>query len=97
MRVIHYGLGPIGVGIARLVLERGWTIVAAIDIDPQKAGRDLGAALEVPRTGVIVTADAGSALRRSADLVVHATGSRLAEVLSQLEGAVTAGCNVAST
>ncbi len=97
VRVIHYGLGPIGLGIARLVLERGWTVAAAIDIHPQKAGRDLGTLLGLAPVGVGVTADAAAALRRPADVVVHATGSRLADVLPQLEEAVTAGCRVAST
>ncbi|HEV8339002.1 MAG TPA: dihydrodipicolinate reductase [bacterium] len=97
MRVIHYGLGPIGVGIARVVLDHGWTIAAAIDIDPQKAGRDLGTVLGTSRLGIEVTADAAAALRRPADLVVHATGSRLGEVLPQLEAAVAAGYDVAST
>ncbi len=97
VRVIHFGLGPIGLGIARLALERGSTIVAAIDIDPAKDGRDLGSLLGVPPLGVQVTADAAAALRRPADVVVHATGSRLGEVLPQLEAAVAAGHNVAST
>lgn len=97
VRIIHYGLGPIGLGIARLILERGWTIAAAIDIDPQKAGQDLGSLLGLPRLGVDVSPDAAAALRRPAEMVVHATGSRLLEVLPQLEAAVVAGCNVAST
>jgi 4-hydroxy-tetrahydrodipicolinate reductase len=97
VRVIHYGLGPIGLGIARLVLDRGWTIAAAIDIDPQKVGRDLGTLLGLAPVGVAVTADTEAALRQPADMVVHATGSRLGEVLPQLEAALAAGCNVAST
>lgn len=50
IRVIHYGLGPIGVGVAKLVAKRtDMRIVGAIDIDPNKVGRDLGALLGVGR------------------------------------------------
>jgi hypothetical protein len=42
-RVVCYGLGPIGLSIARLACARsGIQVVGAVDIDPQKAGRDLG-------------------------------------------------------
>src|SRR5262245_8257337 len=42
-RVVCYGLGPIGLGIARLALTRpGIEIVGAVDIDPNKVGHDLG-------------------------------------------------------
>ena len=43
IRVVHYGLGPIGVGVARLVAKRNdMQIVGAIDIDPKKVGQDFG-------------------------------------------------------
>ncbi len=43
IRVLHFGLGPIGLGIVRQVAERkGFKIVGAVDIDPAKVGRDLG-------------------------------------------------------
>src|SRR6266545_877210 len=43
IRVLHYGLGPIGAAVVRQVAERrGFRIVGAVDIDPAKAGRDLG-------------------------------------------------------
>ena len=43
VRVLHVGLGPIGAGIVRQVAaRRGLRIVGAVDIDPAKAGRDLG-------------------------------------------------------
>ena len=43
IRVLHFGLGPIGVGVVRQVAARkGFKIVGAVDIDPAKVGRDLG-------------------------------------------------------
>ena len=50
IRVVCYGLGPIGIGIARLALARaGVEVVGAIDLDPQKIGRDLGALVGTQR------------------------------------------------
>jgi hypothetical protein len=41
--VAQYGIGPIGAEIARLLLTKPWIkVVAAVDIDPQKIGKDLG-------------------------------------------------------
>ena len=41
--VAQYGIGPIGAEIARLLLTKPWIkLVAAVDIDPSKAGKDLG-------------------------------------------------------
>jgi 4-hydroxy-tetrahydrodipicolinate reductase len=97
MRVIHYGLGPIGLGIARLLLERGYQIVGAVDIDPAKVGRDLGSLLDGPPLGIEVTADPDDAMRTGAQIAVHSTGSRLLAVLPQLEMLVEAGLHVAST
>ena len=46
IRVLPFGLGPIGVGVAKQIAERpGFKIVGAIDIDPAKVGRDLGEVL----------------------------------------------------
>jgi hypothetical protein len=43
IRVIQYGLGPIGSAVARHVTERpGLELVGGIDIDPSKVGRDVG-------------------------------------------------------
>lgn len=45
VRVIQYGVGPIGAEIVRLLLEKpGMRLVGAIDNDPAKVGQDLGRA-----------------------------------------------------
>ena len=42
VRVVHFGLGPLGAAIARTVAGReGLTSVAAIDTVPGRDGRDL--------------------------------------------------------
>ena len=52
--VAQYGIGPIGAEIARLLLTKPWVkLVAAVDIDPQKIGKDLGDVIGLGReTGV---------------------------------------------
>lgn len=43
IKTIHYGIGSIGTQIVRLAWRRkDIEIVAAIDIDEEKVGRDLG-------------------------------------------------------
>ena len=43
IRVIEYGLGPIGSDVARHVVERvGLELVGGVDIDPAKVGKDVG-------------------------------------------------------
>jgi hypothetical protein len=98
IRVIHYGLGPIGLGVAAILTQRpGYEIVGAIDLDPEKVGKDLGTLLGRGPTGIPVVADEGSALDQKADVVVHATRSHLPDVLPQLFAAVARGLNVVST
>jgi hypothetical protein len=99
IRVVCYGLGPIGIGIARLALARaGVEVVGAIDLDPQKIGRDLGALVGAADAGVIVSGDAAAALAETRpEVVLHATSSTLAKVAEQLGQVAKAGANVVST
>lgn len=95
--VAHYGLGPIGLGIAGLAVDRGYRVVAAVDIDPHKIGRDLGTLLDREPLGVAVTADAAQALARRPQVVFHSTQSRLTQVTPQLLTIVAGGAHVIST
>lgn len=98
-RVVCYGLGPIGLGIARLAASRpGIEIVGAIDVDPQKVGRDLGELLGGSALGVTVSSDAAATLSAAGPAVaLHATGSALTKVAPQLLALANAGVNVVST
>ena len=50
IRVMHYGLGPIGAAVVQQVAaRRGFKMVGGIDIDPAKVGRDLGEVTGVGR------------------------------------------------
>jgi len=100
IRVIQYGVGPIGAGIVRLMREKqAVEIVGAIDKDPSKAGRDLGELVGAPDApwGIAVTDHAGTALGQKADVVVHCTSSYLKDVEDQLLECLEAGCCIVST
>jgi hypothetical protein len=100
IRVVQFGVGPIGASIARLMRQKAsLEIVSAIDRDPAKAGRDLGevvGAADAP-WGVSISADARGVLERPVDVVVHSTSSYLASVMDQLLECLAAGCCVVST
>jgi len=95
LTVAQYGIGPIGAEIARLLFTKPWIkVTGAVDIDPNKVGRDLGEVIGLGRnTGVIVTAE----LQGKPDVVCHSTGSRLREVSGQLKSLLERGCHVVST
>ena len=88
IKVMHVGLGPIGAAIVRQVAQRkGFRTVGAADIDPAKAGRDLGDVAGVGRAlRVKVSADVRKAIKAARpDVVVLCTSSSLKKVLPQME------------
>lgn len=98
IRVVCYGLGPIGQGIARLALSRpGIEVIGAVDVDPSKVGRDLGEVLGRVATGVAVSNSIVALAGIGADVVLHATGSALARVVPQLNEIMAIGADIVST
>ena len=103
VRVVQYGLGPIGQASARVLLEKQKTgcvqLVGAIDIDPDKVGKDLADLLDLEeKTGIIVSDDAAAVLHESnADVAVHTTSSFLDRVQEQLLLCAKAGVHVVSS
>ncbi len=93
--VAQYGIGPIGAEIARLLLTKPWIkLVGAVDIDPNKIGKDLGEVIGLGRQiGVPVSAE----LQGKPDVVCHSTGSRLRDVADQLTALLERGSHVVST
>ncbi len=88
IRVLHFGLGPIGAAIAKQAAARpGFKIVGGVDIDPAKAGRDLGDVVGLNRRiGVKIFSDAVRALKSTRpDVVVLCTSSSIKAVMPQIE------------
>jgi hypothetical protein len=100
IKVMHYGLGPIGAAVVKQVANRkGFRIVGGIDIDPAKVGRDLGDVADLGRPlKVKVSADAKKAIRSAKpDVVVLCTSSSLKKVLPQIEEILNLKVPIVST
>jgi len=100
IRTLHIGLGPIGLGVVRqCAVRRGLKIVGAVDIDPAKAGKDLG---EVAGLGkklrVSVMSDITAAIKATKpDVAVLCTSSALGKVMPQIEAILARKVPIVST
>jgi len=100
IRIIQYGLGPIGSAMARHVLERaGLELVGGVDVDPTKVGRDIGDVIGLGRvTGLSISDKLSTVLERTAaDLVLHTTSSYFDRFKPQIMEILDAGLDVIST
>lgn len=102
VRVIAWGLGSMGSGIAKMILnKKGFTIVGAIDMDPNKIGKKLYQVLNIERTednDVIVYKTPEEVLKTGvADIVMIATASFTKQVFPQIKMAANMGINVITT
>ncbi|MBM3769956.1 MAG: dihydrodipicolinate reductase [Acidimicrobiia bacterium] len=110
IRVVSVGLGPIGVSVAKQLVERpAFTIVGAVDIDPLKRDLDLGDLIGVTpsralkrgsarRLGVKVGADAPTIIKATKpDVVVLCTSSSIKGVMPQLETILRTRTPIVST
>src|SRR5919106_553026 len=100
IRVLHFGLGPIGAAVVKQIAERkGFKIVGAVDIDPAKAGRDLGEVAGLGRPlRTRVSADAKKAVKAAKpDVAVLCTSSSLRKVMPQIESLLKLKVPIVST
>lgn len=100
IRVLHVGLGPIGAAVVRQVVDRpGFSAVGAVDIDPQKVGRDLGEVAGLTRKlRIKVMDDLGRAVKSTKpDVVALCTSSSLKNVKEQLAAVLKYRLPVVST
>jgi 4-hydroxy-tetrahydrodipicolinate reductase len=98
IRVIQYGLGPIGCATARLIDEReNLDLVGAVDIDPAKVGKDVGIVAGMDRAlGMDVRQSLGD-VGAGADVVVHTTNSYFDQFTGQVLEILNAGLDIVST
>ncbi len=100
IRVIQYGLGPIGSAVARHIIERPHLqLVGGVDIDPAKVNKDAGAVIGLDRPlGFAVSGSLSEALARAeADVVLHTTSSYFDLFKPQILEILAAGLDVVST
>jgi len=100
VRVVQYGLGPIGCRLARLMASRSdLELVGFIDVDPTKVGKDAAEIVEAGEcAGITISDDPGKIFAAAKpSIVVHATGSHLPQVKDQFLDILGAGLSVVST
>lgn len=98
IRVIQYGLGPIGAAVARQIVEReGVELVGGVDIDPAKIGQDLGELIGLGRPLGVQIADKLASVEAGADVVVHTTNSYFSLFTNQILEILEAGLDIVST
>ncbi|MGE5580768.1 MAG: 2,4-diaminopentanoate dehydrogenase [Bacillota bacterium] len=94
-RVMLWGLGAMGSGMAELLLKKdGLKVVSALEQNASKVGRDLGELLGAGRAGVTVTSNLDDAFAAKPDIVVIATSSFVTDVFPHITSALEHGCNV---
>jgi 4-hydroxy-tetrahydrodipicolinate reductase len=98
VKVILWGLGAMGSGIAKDIVQNktGIEIVGAIGQNPQKIGKDLGDILGLEKKlGVIVSKNPAEVLENTkADVVLLSTQSLTKEVFPEIKLIVESGKNV---
>lgn len=100
IRVIQYGLGPIGRAVAHHVVERtGLELVGAVDINPVMIGKDVGQVIGLgePLGFSVNETLVGATERVQADVVIHTTASYLHLVKHQIIEILEGGLDVVST
>ena len=100
IRVLLYGLGPIGAMVARQLAARdGFRVVGGVDVDPAKVGRDVGeiSGVEHPLR-VKVNPDAVRTIKHTKpDIVVLCTSSSVKSVMPQIEEVLKAKVAIVTT
>lgn len=98
-KIIQYGVGYIGKRAIRLALRKGMEIVAALDTDPSKIGKDVGEVVGLEKLDVKVSATADVqrvAHEVEADAVLNATVTYLKPVWEQIRPFVESKMNALS-
>ncbi|WP_032122325.1 2,4-diaminopentanoate dehydrogenase [Clostridium amazonitimonense] len=102
IRVVIWGLGSMGSGIANMILgKKGFKIVGAIDMDPNKVGKKLYEILGVEENEdncCIVTKEPSEVIKRDfAEVCVIATASFTRVVFPLIKMAAEAGMDIVTT
>lgn len=73
-KVIIWGLGNVGRAALRMIMDKeSLCLVGAVDVDPNKVGKDVGEVFGFGKTGVLVSSDIDEVLKMEADVVLDYT------------------------
>ncbi|MFC1730611.1 dihydrodipicolinate reductase [candidate division KSB1 bacterium] len=100
LNVVQFGLGPIGINTVKAAMKKDMVkVVGAVDIDPEKKGKDLGEILGLEeRLGIEVVADIAEVFEKThVDVVLHTTSSFVKTTFNQFKQIMEGGANVVSS
>ncbi len=100
IKVIQFGLGQIGINIAKTLLKHGdmFELVGCVDEATEKVGKDIGEFFDPQGIyNLHVVQSVRSLKRKRADVVVHSTVSFLPEAADQVMSLIERGYNVVTT
>ncbi len=95
IKVLLWGLGAMGSGMAEILLAReNLRLVAAIDQHPDKAGRDVGEVIGSAPRGIKISTDPHEAFKSKPHLVLLATASFVKDVFPHIKFALEKNAHV---
>jgi len=99
IKILQIGMGPLGIKIAKMIQERkGLKTVAAVDINPNLSGKDLGLLYGKEASGVTISNDlAKEIIRTRPDIAVLTTVSDMQRIMPQIEAILQLGLPIVST
>jgi 4-hydroxy-tetrahydrodipicolinate reductase len=98
IRILHVGLGPLGVMIVGDLYERGLgKVVAAVDVAPGIAGKRLDEVVPAAASSVRIAADFGHVDFRRVDCAIVTTSSSLVRCAPTFRALLRSGACVVST
>ena len=100
IKVAQFGLGPIGIETLKLAAARPWAeVIGGVDVDPAKAGQDLGdlTGLRCLRGRKVYDSLEALVAAGRPDVIFHTAVSKLAPACSQIEPMIRQRINVVSS
>lgn len=100
VKVVQYGCGKMAIYTMRYVMEKGGTIVGAVDINPEIIGNDIGEMMGMAPLGVTVVApDEAEAMMREVkpDVCIIETMSLMKDIEEALMLSAKLGVNAITT
>lgn len=99
IKVIQIGIGPLGIKIAEMIaLRNGVDTVAAVDINPNLKGQDLGLMYGNTELGIQISNDLEETVEKTKpDIAVLTTVSDVTRIAGQVEAIVKLGLSIVST
>ncbi|XEC94190.1 hypothetical protein AB6A23_23190 [Paenibacillus tarimensis] len=101
MNAIAFGLGPIGIKILQNCMKsESIRLIGAVDIDPDKIGKDAGELAGGEAVGIKISASVAeieASVSEGRKFALHATGSNLRQVWPQFKELLDHGYSIVST